>query len=106
MKKNNNHITIEDLAAMVKCGFDQTATKEDLKELATRVELLATKVELNDVKRTVRDIAEELNAMHVDVRYIRSTTDALVHSDIAQEDAIEDLTSRVHRVEKKVGLAQ
>ena len=141
METNNNHMTIEDLAIMVKRGFDQTATKEDLKELATKVELnyvkvdlnkvkadlsdvkvdlnevkvelnevkvdlSEVKIELNEVKGIVRDIVEELNAMHADVRHIRSTTDALVHSDIVQESAIEDLTSRVHRVEKKVGFAQ
>lgn len=105
MEKNNNPMTIEDLAIMVKHGFDQTATKDDLKELATKVELNEVKVDLNNVKGIVRDIVEELNAMHADVRHIRSTTDALVHSDIVQEAAIEDLTSRVHRVEKKVGFA-
>jgi uncharacterized protein (UPF0335 family) len=103
-KNNNDSMTIEDLALMVKRGFDQTATKEDLKDLATKVEL--NEVTLNDVKGTVQNIVEELNAMHVDVRYIRSTTDALVHSDVAQEAAIEDLTSRVDRLEQKVGLAR
>ena len=83
MEKNNNSMTIEDLAAMVKRGFDQTATKEDLKE-----------------------IWEELNNTHADVRHIRSTTDALVHSDIAQDAAIQDLTARVHRLEEKIGFAK
>ena len=58
-------MTLEDLAVMVKRGFDTMATKDDLKE-----------------------IWEELNATHADVRYIRSTADALVHSDIAQEGVI------------------
>lgn len=97
MKKNNNHITIEDLAAMVKRGFDQTATKEDVYKLTHR---------LDRVEEIQKDMLEELNVTHTDIRHIRSTTDALVHSDIAQEDAIEDLTSRVHRVEKKVGFTQ
>lgn len=99
MKKNNESMTIEDLAIMIKRGFDQTATKDDLKELAT-------KVELNEVKEIVRDIVEELDAMHADVLHIRNTTDGLVHSDIAQESAIEDLTSRVHVLEQKAGFAR
>lgn len=105
MKKNKNRITIENLVAMVKRGFDQTATKDDLKELATKVELHDLETELHDLKDITQEIAGELNAAHTDVRYIRSTTDALVHSDIAQEAAIEDLISRVHRIEKKVGFA-
>lgn len=108
MKKNNKSMTIEDLAIMVKHGFDQTATKDELKKLATKDDLkeLATKVELNDLKGIVRDIVEELNIAHADIRYIRTTVDKLVHSDIAQESAIEDLTSRVHRLEQKAGLAR
>lgn len=87
MKKNNKPITIEDLAVMIKRGFDDMATKEDL----------------NDAKGTIGDIVEELDTMHTDIRHIRSTTDALVHSDIAQDVIIEDLTSRVHRLEQKAG---
>lgn len=103
MEKNNDSMTIEDLALMVKRGFDQTATKDDLKDLTTKVELIED--DLKDLTTKVELIAEELNAMNVDVRYMRSTTDALVHSDIVQEAAIEDLTSRVDRVEQKVGIA-
>ena len=81
-------ITIEDLAAMIKRGFDQTATKDDF----------------HKVEEIQKDMLEELNTTHADIRHIRSTTDALVHSDIAQEAAIEDLISRVHRLEQKAGL--
>lgn len=90
MEKNNNHITLEDLAEMIKRGFDQMATKE----------------ELHGLRGTMQDMAEELNATHADVRYIRSTVDALVRSDIAQEASIQDLTARVHRLEQKAGLAK
>ena len=96
-------MTIEDLAIMVKRGFDQTATKEDIHELEQRVGQVEQRMA---TKEDIKDIWEELNATHADVRHIRSTVDALVHSDIAQEAAIEDLISRVHRLEQKVGLAR
>ncbi len=97
MKKNNTSIIIEDLAGMVKRGFDQTATKDDVYILTHR---------LDRVEKIQKDMFEELNAAHTDIRHIRSTTDALVHSDIAQEAAIEDLTSRVHQIEKKAEFAR
>ncbi len=89
--------TIEDLAAMIKRGFDQTATKDDFRQLDQRID---------KVENIQRDMLEELNATHADVRYIRSTTDKLVQSDIVHDAAIEDLTSRVHRLEQKAGLAK
>ena len=96
--------TIDDLAAMIKRGFDgvdkrldATATKDDFHALGQRID----KVE--DIQR---DMLEELNATHADVRYIRSTVDKLVHSDIAHDATIQDLTSRVHRLEQKAGLAK
>ena len=77
--------TIENLTIMVKHGFDdmtsQMATKEDIKE-----------------------IWEELDVIHADVRYVRNTMSGLVHSDAAQDTTIQDLTIRTRRLEKKVGL--
>lgn len=46
-------------------------------------------------KEDVKDIVGELNTTHADVYYIRSTVDALVHSDIVHDAAIEDLTARL-----------
>ena len=82
-------MTIEQLAAMIQKTM---ASKEDLKSLATKEDL--------------KDVWEEVNATHADVRHIRSTVDTLIHSDVAQEAAIEDLTSRVHRLEEKASLAK
>ena len=98
--ENNNHMTIEDLAVMVKRGFDTMATKDDLCKLEQRMgeidQRMATKEDL-------REIWEALDATHGDVRYIRGTVDTLIHSDVAQDDAIKDLTSRTHRLEQKAG---
>ena len=85
-------MTLDGLAAMVKRGFDQMSTKDDLKGLATK----------NDLK----DIWDEMSTVHADVRYIRSTVDVLIRSEAGQDAAIQDLTSRVHRLEQKAGLAK
>jgi prefoldin subunit 5 len=85
--------TIEELAAMI---YKHMANKEDIKEL---------RAETNAMKGTMQDMAEELNAMHEDVRYLRHSVDMLVRSDAAQDAAIKTLTARVTRLERKVGLA-
>lgn len=85
-------MTLEDLAGMVKRGFDQMATKEDLKQCATKTDL--------------KGVLEEMSAMRADIRYIRSTTDAVVRSDISQDATIQDLTVRVQRLEQKAGIAR
>lgn len=86
-KKNNSRMTIGDLAEMIQRTM---ASKEDV----TRIESLQ------------RNMLEELNATHEDVRYVRNTVSTLVHSDAAHEAAIAELKSRVSRVEQKVGLAR
>ena len=85
-------MTLEDLDMMVKRGFDQTATKDDLKQCATKADL--------------QSVVEEMNAMHTDIRHIRATTDAVVRSDIGQDATLQDLTARVHRLERKVGVTR
>lgn len=97
MKKNNKPISIEDLAIMVKHGFDQMPTKGDFHKLDSR---------LDHVEEIQKDMLEELNATHTDVRYIRSTVDKLTQSDIMQDIAMKDLTSRVHRLEQKLERAR
>lgn len=67
MEKNNNHMTIEDLATLIQGTM---ASKEDIMELRT------------ETKDILKDTAAEMDAMHSDVRYIRSTVDKLVHNDI------------------------
>jgi len=121
-EKNNNPTTLEDLAAIVKEGFSEMATKNDLEEIrgqmATKNDLenlatmvkhgfdgMATKEELHNLHEIVQDIAEELNATHADVSYIRNTVNNLVLNDVAQDESIEKLTSRVGLLERKTGLA-
>jgi len=81
---------------MINEGFKSTASKEDIKEL---------RAEMGNLKSTMSDMAEELTATHEDVRYLRRSMDMLVRNDAAQDAAINTLTARVTRLEKKVGLA-
>ena len=49
---------------------------------------------------------EEVTATHEDVRYVRTTMTMLARSDAAHEAAIESLSKRLERVERKVGIAK
>ena len=69
-KKIKNKITINELAQMVARGFENTATKDDLKNFATKDNLknFATKdglnqiwVDLRDFKQETRENFDELN---------------------------------------------
>ena len=69
-KKIKNKITINELAQMVARGFENTATKDDLKNFATKDDLknFATKdglnqiwVDLRDFKQETRENFDELN---------------------------------------------
>ncbi|MBI3442997.1 MAG: hypothetical protein HY007_04470 [Candidatus Sungbacteria bacterium] len=126
-EKNNNPATLQELSAVMKQGFSQMATKEDLKairnEMATKedLKLMATKDDLKglatqaalstvmeavaetkesvtEMKGIMQDMLEEMNAMHDDTRSIRSRVDALVRNDIAQDVAIENLASQVQQL--------
>jgi hypothetical protein len=78
---NHKPITLDDLAAMINGGFT-TMQKQ-----------------IDDVKGTMKDMAEELNATHQDVRYLRRSADMLVRNDAAQDAAIKTLNTRVARLE-------
>ena len=96
MQKEKN-ITINDLAIMIKRGFDTMATKDDLDTV---------KSDLDNLKDVVKDIAEELKATHANVRHTRTTADFLVRNDIAQDEAIENFTARALKLEQKTGLVR
>lgn len=95
-------ITIENLAAMVKRGFDnieaRMATKDDLNQMATKDDLkalreeMATKVEMEDgfrgVHRRIDLLVEDLSDL----------------PDMREE--LMDLGKRMNRVERKVGLVK
>jgi hypothetical protein len=82
--------TLDDLAVMINHGFTETQKHLDHR--------------LDKVEQIQKDMLEELTATHEDVRYLRRSVDMLVRNDAAQDAAINTLTARVQRLEKKVGL--
>ncbi len=103
-------ITIEGLALMVKRGFDQTATKDDLKRFATKDELkqfatkedlerFATKEDIHKLERRMEDnfwgVNKRLDLLHEDI------------SDLPEiREEVRNLGTRVVRLEKKIGLVK
>ena len=108
-KKHPNPLTLADLKEALK-GL---AAKEDLKAVAPQetvnaiMETLAeTKEGMTGLAGLMQDMLEELTATHDDVRYVRTTVTMQARSDAAHEAAIESLTKRVERVERKIGIAK
>lgn len=79
MKKKE--ITNEDLALMVKKGFDDSATKGDVKGLSNRIDELET-----DLTSRLDDIDNKL-------------------SNVAYDFEVKGLEKRVKKLELKLGLA-
>ena len=50
-------VTTEDLARMMAKGFENTATKEDLKTLATKAELAEIKEDLENIELKIGHLA-------------------------------------------------
>jgi septation ring formation regulator EzrA len=108
-RKHHNPLTLADL----KEALTGLATQEDLKALAPQetvnaiMETVAeTKEGMTELTGLMQDMLEELTATHDDVRYVRTTVTTLAQSDATHEAAIESLTKRVERVERKVGITQ
>ena len=97
MRKKNQPkpTTLDDLAAMINHSFTEAQQHTDAQVAALNGELTGI----------MKDMAEELTATHEDVRYVRNTVTKLVRNDVAQDAAINTLSARVARLEKKVGLA-
>ena len=83
-KKTKTKVTTEKLALMVAKGFENTATKDDLKEFATKKEMREGFQIVNDTLGLIRD----------DIRDLK----------ISVEIDLKDLKNRVERLEKKVGI--
>ena len=89
-------ITIADLALMVQKGFAQTATKADLKELAT-------KAELQDLRK---DMLEHFSLLEDDIRDLKTLAGPLVRIVAALKNDVRSLNIRMNRLERKVGLVK
>ena len=82
--------TIEDLAAMIKHGFDATATKEDFHALKDDLHVLDQKV--------------DAGFQHVNARLDSIRNDMSDPPTMREE--LHDLRQRLDRVEQKVGLVK
>ena len=81
-EKGNKPVTLDDLAVMIKDGFDNTATKNDVEVLSSRFDTLEQKVDKVD---------ERLQT--VETKLDRALYTEVVH-----------LERRLRRVEEKVGI--
>lgn len=102
-------MTIEDLAVMVKKGFDQTVTKEEFrKELGItkeefRKELGLTREEfrreMKGVRGEIKELKEQIVHLAADVAQLKE--------EINRDDPfVEDLLRRMRVVEKRVGIVK
>lgn len=94
-------ITIEDLAVLVKRGFDQTTTKEEIHELRKEVDrrFVAMTTAITNLAKATDD-----NFRHVNARLDRIRDDV---SDIpTMREELYDIRDRVERLEKKIGTAR
>ncbi|MEW6408212.1 MAG: hypothetical protein AB1465_06010 [Patescibacteria group bacterium] len=68
MKTKKPKITLEKLAQMINKGFETTATKEDIKDMATKADLEKTKEELkNDIYQTGESLLKQIRKLRGDL---------------------------------------
>jgi predicted component of type VI protein secretion system len=96
-KKENNkkhELTLDDLARMVQNGFEQTASKDDLKEVNERIAGL-------DARITGLD--QKMDAQYQDIIHELKPLTKLVPN--LEADIIEH-ARRLDRIEKKIGIGK
>jgi archaellum component FlaC len=97
MEQNNNEkITIEDLARMVKNGFDETARKSDIEGLKSDVKVIKSDVE--GLRKEVKDIGHKVN--QIDKRLFTLEED-IYETKRKQQEKLE---GRVTFIERKLGI--
>lgn len=88
------HVTIDDLAVMVKRGFDQTATKEELRGIR------------NEMQEFRKDVIDEFEKINADIHDINITLGPLVRMVAAMELELKSHSMRIERLERKLGLGK
>lgn len=93
-------MTIEDLAVMVKKGFDQTVTKEEFQK---EMDLVVTKEEfrkeLGGIKNEIKGLKEQISSLAEDIARLKEE----IHRD---DPFVEDLLRRMRVVEKRMGIVK
>jgi tetrahydromethanopterin S-methyltransferase subunit G len=88
------NMTIETLAEMINEGFKTTASKEDIKEVTTRLDGIDSRLDTLDGR--VDTLDARLGRIEADVHALR---DEMVH-----RREFEDVLDRVKYIEKKLGI--
>ncbi len=86
------HISLEDLAAMVKRGFEESASKEELAALG------------KNMQDSFYAVSGDLDAIRSDIRDIKATLGPLVRVSAALEREVQELETRVGRLEREAGI--
>lgn len=85
-------LTIEDLAVMVKKGFDQTATRQYVDE------------RFKSVDEKFKLMIESMDFMRADIRDIKITLGPLVRMVAALDVDVRNLQHRMGKLEKRAGV--
>jgi predicted nuclease with TOPRIM domain len=94
-------VTNEELARMIKVGFDNTATSVELSEV--KVDVSDIKVELSELKFEVSELKEQ--GERLDARVGRIEADiSEMRGKLVYHDEFEDLMARVKYLESKSGI--
>lgn len=94
-------MTIEDLARMIKKGFDQAATKKQFELLDKRMDSLEKRAEL--VEKRLEIIENRLEHIEARLARIERDTSYLRNNFVSPKD-FEDLAGRVKYLEIKMGI--
>ena len=92
--------TLEELARMIKAGFDQTATRDELKGVENRLTESIDKVE-EDVKILRQDMEAGFYTLAQEIKKLREDFQSFIS---IYRNEIAELRVRIERLEKKVGL--
>lgn len=97
-KSKTNNTTIDELAAMVKRGFDETAKQADMDRRFEEVDKRfgETDKQLAHIKMDVGHLNTVVNVMRHDITDLKKRFNYL--------DEIEDVLARLSLVEKTVGI--
>lgn len=93
-KKKTAEQLFEKLALMVKRGFDETASKQDLAALR------------NHVDSKIVTLADSLDQLQRDMRDVKVILGPLARGVVEHEEKLKNLERRVVRVEQKIGLGR
>lgn len=115
MKKKISPVTMEQLARIIKKGFDETASKDELKSLRNEMENRFGMVDrrFEDMDRQfqglsnrMENIESRLGTVERDIKDIKIALGALVRTVAQMDGDIHNLQSRMLRLERKAGITK